>query len=62
MKGGVRYGILTFCLCGPQMPFTEIIRKEEERKIFRVNISVANWVILKLGLFKLVFSLGRQTT
>ena len=38
------------------------IKKEEKTKSFTVNILVAKQVIVKLRVFKLVFSLGRHAT
>lgn len=53
---------LDFCLEWAPHSFYRLNKKGEERKSFRVNTSATDWVIMKLRVFKLVFSLGRQTT
>lgn len=53
---------LDFCLEWAPHSFYRPNKKGEERKSFRVNISATNWVITKLRVLKLVFSLGRKTT
>lgn len=53
---------MTFCLVWAPDTFYSHNKREEKRENFRVNILVANWVVLKLGVFRLVFSLGKHTT
>lgn len=43
---------MTFCLVWAPNTFYRHIKKKEEKKIFRVNISMVSWVVVRLGIFK----------